>query len=55
MKGMVDSVCGECRVMLEVNGMLLEYAGFVVLRNCECRMMRGWMERSGMDGGMMFS
>jgi hypothetical protein len=24
--------------------MLLECMGFVIQRNCECRMMKGWME-----------
>jgi hypothetical protein len=38
MKGMVGNVFV---VMLEVSGMLLECMGFVLWRNCECRMMRG--------------
>jgi hypothetical protein len=38
MKGMVGNVF---LVMLEVSGMLLEYTGFVLWRNCECWMMRG--------------
>jgi hypothetical protein len=28
-------------VMLEVSGMLSECMGFVIWRNCECRIMRG--------------
>jgi hypothetical protein len=28
-------------VMLGVSGMLLECTGFVLWRDCECRMMRG--------------
>jgi hypothetical protein len=38
MKGMVGNVFV---VMLEVSRMLSECMGFVLQRNCECRMMRG--------------
>jgi hypothetical protein len=41
-KGVVGNVfCGECWVMLEVNGDVVGVRRVVVLRNCGCQMMRG--------------
>jgi hypothetical protein len=35
--------------------MLSECVGFVIQRNCECWMMRGWMETEWNGWGVMFS